>query len=71
MNTENNRLTRVEEHLAHQNTVVDDLNDIITELRQEVDNLNRRVSMLMQRAAEQEADNQPSAALADQRPPHW
>ena len=69
--SDQDRLTRLEEHLAHQNTLVEELNEVVTEQRTEIDQLNRRVSMLMQRAAEQEADNQSGAPLADQRPPHW
>ncbi|MEO1918523.1 MAG: SlyX family protein [Paracoccaceae bacterium] len=65
------RLTNLEEHLAHQNTLVEELNDVIIEQREEIDLLNRRVAMLMRRAAEQEADNLSGAPLADQRPPHW
>ena len=65
------RLTRLEEHLAHQNALVEELNEIIIQQRNEMDLLNRRVAMLMQRAAEQEADSSTSAPLADQRPPHW
>ena len=65
------RITRLEEALAHQSTLLDELNDVITNQATEIDLLNRRVAMLMQRAAEQEADNLSGAPLADQRPPHW
>ena len=69
--SDQDRLTRLEEHLAHQNTLVEELNEVVTEQRAEIDLLNRRVAMLMQRAAEQEADNLSGGPLADQRPPHW
>ena len=69
--SDQDRLTRLEEHLAHQNTLVEELNEVVTEQRAEIDLLNRRVAMLLQRAAEQEADNLSGAPLADQRPPHW
>ena len=65
------RITRLEEALAHQSALVEELNDVITKQAAEIDLLNRRVSMLMQRAAEQEADNLSGAPLADQSPPHW
>jgi len=65
------RITRLEEALAHQSALVEELNDVVTRQAAEIDLLNRRVSMLMQRAAEQEADNLSGAPLADQRPPHW
>ena len=65
------RITRLEETLAHQGTLVEELNEVVTGQATEIDLLNRRVSMLMQRAAEQEADNLSGAPLADQKPPHW
>ncbi len=65
------RITRLEEALAHQSALLEELNDVITSQATEIDLLNRRVAMLMQRAAEQEADNLSGAPLADQRPPHW
>lgn len=65
------RITRLEEALAHQGALLEELNDVITSQASEIDLLNRRVAMLMQRAAEQEADNLSGAPLADQRPPHW
>ena len=65
------RITRLEEALAHQSALLEELNEVVTAQATEIDLLNRRVAMLMQRAAEQEADNSPGAPLADQRPPHW
>ena len=65
------RVTRLEEHIAHQNALVEELNEVVTQQRGEIDTLMRRVTMLMQRAVEQEADATSSAPLADQRPPHW
>ena len=65
------RITRLEETLAHQGALVEELNEVVTGQATEIDLLNRRVSMLMQRAAEQEADNLSGAPLADQKPPHW
>lgn len=65
------RITRLEEHLAHQSALVEELNEIVTEQRGEIDTLNRRMTMLMQRAAEQEADQMAAAPVSDQRPPHY
>ncbi len=65
------RITRLEEALAHQSALLEELNEVITGQTTEIDLLNRRVAMLMQRAAEQEADNLSGAPMADQRPPHW
>ena len=65
------RITRLEEALAHQSALLEELNEVITGQTTEIDLLNRRVAMLMQRAAEHEADNLSGAPMADQKPPHW
>jgi SlyX protein len=65
------RITRLEEALAHQSALLEELNEVVTAQATEIDLVNRRVAMLMQRAAEQEADNLSGAPLADQKPPHW
>ncbi|MEE9452880.1 MAG: SlyX family protein [Paracoccaceae bacterium] len=64
-------ITRLEEHIAHQSVLLDELNEVLTGQRTEIDVLNRRVAMLMQRAAEQEADTTQGIPMADQKPPHW
>lgn len=71
MTNQNERITSLEEYIAHQQTMLEELNEVIVKLRGEVDILNKRVEMLMLRAAEQEADSNASVPLADQRPPHW
>jgi len=65
------RITRLEEALAHQSALVEELNEVVTGQATEIDLLNRRVVMLMKRAAEQEAEGASGAPLADQPPPHW
>lgn len=65
------RITRLEEALAHQGTIVEELNEVVTGQAKEIDLLNRRVVMLMKRAAEQEAEGASGAPAADQPPPHW
>ncbi len=69
--TQTDRITRLEETLAYQTRIIDDLNDIVTTQQDAIDRLTRQVAMLMQRAAEQEAENSPGVPLADQQPPHW
>lgn len=68
---EANRITALEETVTHQAAVIDDLSDMVRKQGEEIDLLTRRVAMLMQRAAEQEAEAASSAPLADQKPPHW
>ena len=67
----NERLTALEETVAHLTRTVEDLSEVIARQDGEIDRLTRRVAMLMQREAEREADAGNSVPLADQRPPHW
>ncbi|RED11853.1 SlyX family protein [Pontivivens insulae] len=64
-------VTRLEEALAEAMRTVDDLNKVVTDQAARIDVLERRVALLLQRAAEQEADQLSAAPLADQKPPHW
>lgn len=65
------RLTHLEEHASHQATLLDELNAVVTAQAAQIDRLERRVRLLMERAAQMEADNMTGAPLADQKPPHW
>ena len=62
--------TALEERIAHLERAVEDLSDVIARQDRELAVLTRRVQMLMQRAAEQEADAR-DAPPANQKPPHW
>ncbi|MCV2866174.1 SlyX family protein [Defluviimonas sp. WL0075] len=65
------RLNRAEEELAHLRRIVDDLSEVVARQSRELDLLNRRVALLMERAAEAEAERTGTIPLADQKPPHW
>ncbi len=66
------RLTALEEALAHQTAVVEDLSEVVHRQAVQIDRLDRRVALLMQRAAQAEADETPGTVpLADQKPPHY
>ncbi|PZR01109.1 MAG: SlyX protein [Cereibacter sphaeroides] len=62
--------TALEERIAHLTRTVEDLSEIVARQTTEIDRLNRRVGLLMEREAEREADGG-TIPLADQRPPHW
>ena len=62
--------TSLEERIAHLARAVDDLSDVVARQAADIDRLTRRVTMLMEREAEREADGG-SLALGDGRPPHW
>jgi len=65
------RLNRTEEEVAHLRRAVDDLSDVVARQTREIELLTRRVALLMERAAEAEADGGGTVPLADQKPPHW
>ncbi|MFQ5622142.1 MAG: SlyX family protein [Paracoccaceae bacterium] len=65
------RLTELESELAHLSRVVEELSAVIHRQQTEIDTLNRRAALLMQRAAEAEADASVTVPPADQKPPHW
>jgi len=65
------RLESAEVELAHLRRAVDDLSDVVVRQSREIDQLARRVGMLLEREAEREAAGGGSIPLADQRPPHW
>ncbi len=67
----NERLEKAEEEIAHLRRAVDDLSDVVARQTREIDMLTRRVALLMERAAEAEADASGTVPLADQKPPHW
>ena len=64
------QLDAMEERMAHLIRAVDDLSDVVTAQTREIDTLQRRVQMLMEREAEREAAGLGSAE-ANVPPPHW
>ncbi|SOH94176.1 SlyX protein [Monaibacterium marinum] len=64
-------LIQVQEALADAVRVVEELNEVVTDQANRIELLERRVAMLMSRAAEQEADQMSGLPIADQRPPHY
>ncbi|WP_299836558.1 SlyX family protein [uncultured Jannaschia sp.] len=64
-------MTDLEERIAHLTRSVEDLSDVVARQAGEIATLERRVRLLMERAAAAEAANDGTVPLADQRPPHW
>lgn len=65
------QIMALQEQTAHLNRVVDDLSDIVARQETEITRLTRRVTMLMERAAERERDEGGTVTITDQKPPHW
>ena len=60
-----------EERVAHLTRAVDDLSDVVADQARRIETLERRIEMLMRRAAEAELSEGGTVPLADVRPPHW
>ncbi|MEJ6403781.1 SlyX family protein [Yoonia sp. 2307UL14-13] len=63
--------THLEERIAHLTRVAEDLSDIVAQQEKALDQLKRRVQMLMEREAAREMDAGGTVPLGDERPPHW
>ena len=64
-------MTELEERIAHLTRTVEDLSDVVARQAGEIAALERRVRLLMERAAEAEVASDGTVPLAYQRPPHW
>lgn len=64
-------LHRLEERLSHLIHSVDEMSDVIARQDREIDLLKARVTMLMQREADRQADQTGGIVLGDERPPHY
>ena len=67
----NDRITRLEEQVAHLTRVAEDLSDVVARQETEITRLTRRIAMLMERDAERESLEGGTVPLANQKPPHW
>lgn len=64
-------MQELEERIAHLTRMVEELSDVVAAQRTEIDRLNRRVQMLMEREAAREQDAGGGVVLGDERPPHY
>jgi len=64
-------MQHIEERLAHLIRSMEDLSDVVARQQGEIDQLTRRVEMLMQREAGRDAEGTGGVVLADERPPHY
>lgn len=64
-------MQELEEKIAHLTRTVEELSDVVARQEQEIETLNRRVFMLMQREGEREAEASGGVVLGDERPPHY
>ena len=64
-------MQELEEKIAHLMRTVDELSDVVARQEKEIETLNRRVFMLMQREGERDAEGTGGVVLGDERPPHY
>jgi SlyX protein len=65
------RITELEIQLAHASRMVDELSTIVADQANRLERAEKRIHMLMQRAAEAEAEAMSGIAVGDKPPPHW
>ena len=65
------RITELEIQLAHASRMVDELSTIVADQANRLERAEKRIHMLMQRAAEAESEAMSGIAVGDKPPPHW
>ncbi|MEM8871145.1 MAG: SlyX family protein [Pseudomonadota bacterium] len=65
------RLIALEETAAHHGAALEDLSAIVHRQAKQIDVLERRVALLMRRAAEAEAAARSAPAITESKPPHY
>lgn len=69
--TDEPRLTRAEERIAHLLRVVDELSELAADQATRIARLEARVDRLSARQTQAEGDEGGGVILGDERPPHW
>ena len=69
MPQDSSRLDALETHVAHQDAVIEELNEALNQQWKLIDALTREIESLRERASAIEADT--GRGPADERPPHW
>ena len=68
---DNTRITELEIQLAHVTRTAEELSEIVADQANRLERAEKRIHMLMQRAAEAEAQAMSGIAIGDKPPPHW
>ena len=66
-----NRITDLEETVAHLTREVEDLSAVVAGQANEIALLTRKVQLLMEREAQREASEGVAVVMGDERPPHY
>ncbi len=65
------RITQLEETVAHLSKVVEELSDVIARQDVELATAQHRIQILMEREAQREAGGTGGIIVGDERPPHY
>jgi len=65
------RITELEIQLAHVTRMAEELSAVVADQANRLERAEKRIHMLMQRAAEAESASLSSIAIGDKPPPHW
>ncbi|MGB0497234.1 MAG: SlyX family protein [Rubricella sp.] len=65
------RINDLEEALAHLLRTVDDLSDVATDQAKRIERLERRIALLLERAAEEDAEKGAHVFGGSDKPPHY
>ena len=65
------RIEAAEIHIAHLTRTLDELSDQVARQGDQMDRLNARVQVLIDRLSKHDAGGDSEVPLLEQRPPHW
>lgn len=65
------RLDAAEIHISHISRSVEELSDLVAKQADQIDRLNARFQMLVDRLSKQDSGEDSDVPLLEQRPPHW
>lgn len=65
------RVEAAEVHISHLTRTVEELSDQVARQAYEIDRLNKRFQMLLDRMSKQDVGEDSDVPLLEQRPPHW
>lgn len=66
-----NRITELEIQLSHALRTVEELSEVAADQAKRLEQVEKRIQMLMQRAAEAETQSDGGIVVGNQPPPHW
>lgn len=68
---DSDRITELEIQLAHATRMSEELSDVVADHAKRLELAEKRIQMLMQRAAQAESEAMAGVAVGNQPPPHW